>query len=81
MVEAAANLVFVLVMNSIRQLYFEHAGVFGAVVDDHGGLAPLYCGAARAVADGDPEAAADAVRRLAEAQEARVAAAVRRAGA
>jgi DNA-binding FadR family transcriptional regulator len=73
-VEAADNIVYVLVMNSIRQLYFEQAELFRAVVADHAELAPLYRRAALAIERGDAARTAGAVRRLAEAQEERLAA-------
>lgn len=67
-VEAAGNLVLTLVMNSIRHVYFQRADLFAKVVDDHLDLAALYAEAAHAVANEDPDAAAAATRRLAEAQ-------------
>lgn len=73
LVEASGNLVFVLVMNSIRELYFEHADLFRAIVGDDRSLTPLYAEAAGAVERRDAAAAADAVRRLAEGQAARLA--------
>ncbi len=51
LVDAARNVVLVLVMNSIRQIYFERAELFAAVVGG-GHRAPLYARAARAVARG-----------------------------
>jgi GntR family transcriptional repressor for pyruvate dehydrogenase complex len=68
-VEASGNLVFVLVMNSIRQLYFARAELFEALVGEPSQLAPLYRRAARAIDAGDPGRAASAVRRIAERQE------------
>ena len=73
LIEASANLVFVLVMNSIRELYFEHADLFRAIVDGDGALAPLYAEAAAAVRAGTAADAAFAVRRLAEGQADRLA--------
>lgn len=70
--QAAGNLVFVLIMNSIRSLYFEHAELL-PVTADHAALAPLYDRAARAVGDGDAEGAKAAVRELARLQRERVA--------
>ena len=58
--EAAGNVVFVLIVNSIRALYFEHAAGL-PVTARHEELAPLYARAARAVADGDSVAAREAV--------------------
>ena len=72
MVEAAGNVVFVLVMNSIRQLYFQQAELFRAVVDRHRELAPLYRDAAAGIERRDRAAAGAAVERLAEAQETRL---------
>jgi GntR family transcriptional repressor for pyruvate dehydrogenase complex len=72
MAEAGRNLVFVLVMNSIRQLYFDRAELFRDVVAGRDELAPLYRRAARAVRAGDPNRAAGAVERLARRQEERL---------
>lgn len=69
LVEAAGNVVFVLITNSIRELYFEHAEAFRPIVADRRRLAPLYRRAAAAVADGDGTRAATAVKRLAAAQQ------------
>jgi len=71
-VEAAGNIVFVLILNSIRALYFEHAELFQAVVDPIEPLRPLYARAAKAIAAQDAEAAAAAVAELAAVQEARL---------
>jgi len=68
---AAGNLVFVLVLNSIRALYFAHAESL-PVASRHGELAPLYRRAADAVAGGDAEAARAAVATLAERQRERI---------
>jgi GntR family transcriptional repressor for pyruvate dehydrogenase complex len=72
LVEAAGNVVFLLILNSIRQLYFERAELFAAVVADLDELAPLYRRAAAAVEAGAPGRAAGAVRRLTEIQEERL---------
>ena len=69
LVEAAGNVVFLLILNSIRQLYFDHAELFGAVVAGLGELGPLYRRAAAAVEAGTPGRAAGAVERLTQAQE------------
>ncbi len=69
LVEAAGNVVFVLIMNSIRELYFQHAEAFTPIVGDRGMLEPLYRRAARAVEAGDGDAAARSVGALAAAQE------------
>ena len=70
LVEAAGNVVFGLILNSIRALYFEHAELFRAVVADRDELAPLYRRAAAAVQRGDGRRAAAVVAALAAAQEA-----------
>jgi GntR family transcriptional repressor for pyruvate dehydrogenase complex len=62
---AAGNVVFVLIVNSIRALYFEHADLFRGVVADLDGLAPLYAKAAAAVEAKAPARAAGAIGRLA----------------
>ena len=72
LVEAADNLVLVLVMNSIRVIYFERPTLFAAVVREHAELVPLYRRIADAVEQKDPGLAAAAVGELAAAQEARV---------
>ena len=69
--EAADNLVFVLILNSIRELYFAHAERL-AVTARHRELAPLYGAAARAVTERDRGGARDAVTRLAALQRQRV---------
>jgi GntR family transcriptional regulator, transcriptional repressor for pyruvate dehydrogenase complex len=65
LVEAAGNLVFQLVMNSVRELYLPHADVFAALVSHRAELGPLYAAAAAGVAARDAEAAAAAVEELA----------------
>jgi DNA-binding FadR family transcriptional regulator len=69
LVESSGNVVFVLILNSIRQLYFERAELFRAVVRDREELAPLYRRAASAVSAGAAGRAAGAVARIAEVQE------------
>jgi GntR family transcriptional repressor for pyruvate dehydrogenase complex len=69
LVDAARNVVLVLVMNSIRRIYFDRAELFAAVVGDRDALAPLYARAARAVRRRQPAAAARAVAELASEQE------------
>jgi GntR family transcriptional regulator, transcriptional repressor for pyruvate dehydrogenase complex len=69
--QAAGNVVFVLIMNSIRALYFAHADQL-QVTARHEELAPLYERAAAAVADRDAAAARDSVAELAFRQRARV---------
>ena len=69
LVDASGNVVFGLILNSIRQLYFEGAELFRAVVADRAELGPLYVRAAAAVRAGDGPRARRAVARLAETQE------------
>ena len=69
--QAAQNIVFVLILNSIRALYFEHAALL-PVTSGREELAPFYDRAARAVARRQPAAARKAVAELAAAQRARV---------
>lgn len=65
MIDAAQNVVFVLIMNTLRELYFARAELFRAVVADHAQLAPLYARAAASVSASDAPAAAAAVSELA----------------
>ena len=69
LVDAAGNVVFTLIMNSIRELYFERADLFRAVVGDAEELAPDYEQAAAAVNRGDGAGAAAAIERLTAKQE------------
>ena len=69
LVEAARNVVLVLVMNSIRGIYLQRGELFQAVVADAGDLAPLYERAARAIVRRQPAAARRAVEELAERQQ------------
>jgi GntR family transcriptional regulator, transcriptional repressor for pyruvate dehydrogenase complex len=71
-VEAAGNLVFQLIMNSVRALYVSQAELFAQIVMRRDELVPLYREAARAIADGGGDRAATAVARLADLQEARI---------
>ncbi len=68
LVEAAGNLVFQLIMNSVRELYLPRVEAFAGLVSDPQELSPLYLQAARAVDAGDGEGAAAAVERLASIQ-------------
>jgi len=70
LVEAAQNIVFTLITNSIRELYFRHAEAFRAIAGDRDLLAPLYARTALAIKAGQADAAAAAVGALAGAQEA-----------
>jgi GntR family transcriptional regulator, transcriptional repressor for pyruvate dehydrogenase complex len=72
LIDAAGNLVFQLIINSIRELYLGQLERFAPIVAGRDELAPLYAAAARAVAAGRPGRAAAAVERLAAAQEARM---------
>jgi DNA-binding FadR family transcriptional regulator len=71
-IDAAGNLVFQLIMNSVRELYLPRAAEFAPVVAGRGQLAPLYQRAAGGIRDRDPEAAAEAIGALAASQEARM---------
>jgi GntR family transcriptional regulator, transcriptional repressor for pyruvate dehydrogenase complex len=71
-VEASGNVAFQLILNSIRQLYLEHAGLFRAVVADPDELRPLYQRAARAISAGAGPRAARAIADLTAAQERRL---------
>jgi DNA-binding FadR family transcriptional regulator len=73
LVEAAGNLVFQLIMNSVRELYLPRVEAFAGLVSDVHELAPLYRQAARAVQASDAEQASAAVVRLAALQEATMA--------
>jgi DNA-binding FadR family transcriptional regulator len=72
LVEASDNVVFVLILNSIRKLYFDRAELFHPLVEDRAELAPLYARAAAHVAAGEPDGAAEAVEALAAEQERRL---------
>jgi DNA-binding FadR family transcriptional regulator len=69
--EAGGNLVFVLILNSIRSLYFAQAKRL-PVTARHEELAPLYRAAARAISRADRTAARRAVGKLADHQRERV---------
>jgi len=73
--EAAGNVVFVLILNSIRALYFEHAAAL-QVAARPAELAPAYAEAAEAVARGDADRARAVLDGLAERQRERVEAAL-----
>jgi GntR family transcriptional regulator, transcriptional repressor for pyruvate dehydrogenase complex len=68
-VEAAGNLVFQLIVNSVRELYLPRIGAFGGIVAHRDAWAPTYLRAAEAIGAGDGEEAAAAVAELALAQE------------
>src|SRR3954462_15182789 len=69
LVESARNVVLLLVMNSIREIYLQRGELFEAVVAEHGELAPLYARAAHAVTRRQGATAARAVEELATAQQ------------
>lgn len=64
-IDAADNLVFTLIINSIRELYVQHLDRFRAIVADRETLAPLYRWAAQAIASRDADATANALEKLA----------------
>jgi GntR family transcriptional regulator, transcriptional repressor for pyruvate dehydrogenase complex len=68
LVEAAGNLVFQLIMNSVRELYLERAQAFTAIVAGGAGLAEHYARAAGAIEAQDAQAAATATEALVRAQ-------------
>jgi DNA-binding FadR family transcriptional regulator len=76
MVEAAGNLVFQLIMNSVRELYLPHAAAFAGLVAGRERLLPLYRQVADAIRAQDRQGAAAATALLAGAQERGLAAAL-----
>lgn len=71
-IEAAGNLVFTLIINSIRELYLGQAERYRPIVIGRDELAPLYARAAAAIGDGDADEAAAAIEALAALQERRM---------
>src|SRR3954464_4842465 len=69
LLEAAGNVVLVLVMNSIRRIYFARGELFVPLVADRRRATPLYSLAARAVTLRQPNAAQRAVAELAVIQQ------------
>jgi DNA-binding FadR family transcriptional regulator len=69
-IEAARNLAFSLIANSIRDIYLERLELFRAIVARRAGLG--YSAVAAAIAGGDAARARDAMTALASAQEARL---------
>jgi GntR family transcriptional repressor for pyruvate dehydrogenase complex len=65
--QAAANVVFLLILNGIRDTYFAHLDELGVTADPPA-LAARYAAVARAIGDGDGEAARTEAFALAEAQ-------------
>ena len=76
---AAGNVVFLLIMNGIRSLYFERAALLPVTVRPEE-LAPLYTSAAAAIGERDTATARDVVGRLAARQRERVEEAIARWG-
>jgi len=72
LVEASDNVVFVLVLNTVRRLYLDHAELLRAVVADRGELAPLYARAAKAIGERVEDRAAGSIAELAAVQERRI---------
>lgn len=72
LVQAAGNVVFVLITNSIRDLYLQNADAFLPLLEDRASLVGHYRRAALAVRARAPARAAGAVQRLAEEQERRL---------
>jgi GntR family transcriptional repressor for pyruvate dehydrogenase complex len=68
---AAENVVFLLILNSIRSVYLEHAQLI-PVTTGHQQLGPMYIALARAIAEGEVEAARASAWELACAQRERV---------
>jgi GntR family transcriptional regulator, transcriptional repressor for pyruvate dehydrogenase complex len=68
LVEAAGNLVFQLIMNSVRELYVPRAEAFAALVAHRDELVGLYARTASAVSAGDGDGAVAAIDELAAAQ-------------
>jgi GntR family transcriptional regulator, transcriptional repressor for pyruvate dehydrogenase complex len=66
---AAGNIVFRLIMNSVRELYLPRAEAFAGMVGEREALAPLYARVAEAVGARDASGAAAAMEQLAAAQE------------
>lgn len=71
LVEAAGNLVFQLIMNSVRELYLPQADAFAALVAHRDELVGMYARTARAVSARDGDGAMAAIEELARAQGAR----------
>jgi GntR family transcriptional regulator, transcriptional repressor for pyruvate dehydrogenase complex len=72
LVEAGGNLVFQLIMNSVRELYLPRAEAFRVLVADMEESLSLYGRAAVCVRDRDALGAAEAIEQLAEEQTARM---------
>ncbi len=72
LIDAAGNLVFVLIMNTVRDLYLASAELYRGVVSERHEQLVRYRAIARAVREGDAEAAATATCELAKSQEQRL---------
>jgi GntR family transcriptional regulator, transcriptional repressor for pyruvate dehydrogenase complex len=68
-VEAAGNLVFQLIMNSVRELYLPNVAAFAPVVAGRGKLIGHYRRAAHAIEERNATEAAETIAELAGAQE------------
>ena len=68
-IAAARNLVFTLILNSIRELYLQDLRAYEPITADRETLSPLYVAVARAIRAGDGDAAAAAMQTLAGHQE------------
>ena len=71
-IESAGNLVFQLIMNSVRELYVPRIESFARVVSDRDELVPHYVRGAEAIRDRDADEAANAIGEVAAAQERRM---------
>jgi DNA-binding FadR family transcriptional regulator len=69
LVAAAGNIVFQLIMNSVRELYLPRMNMFGGIIARRDDWTMLYARTAAAVRDGDGDGAAEAIAELAAAQE------------
>jgi len=72
-IEAADNIVFQLIMNSVRRLYLPNASAFARIVARRAELGPLYVATAAAIRKREGGAAARSIGALARAQEERMA--------
>jgi DNA-binding FadR family transcriptional regulator len=68
-IAAARNLVFTLILNSIRELYLQDLAKYEPIVADREALSPLYRAVAEAIRTHDTAGAERAMHELAETQE------------
>jgi DNA-binding FadR family transcriptional regulator len=68
-VDGAGNLIFQLIMNSVRELYLPRSAQFTGIIARRDTWAPLYAATAEAIRDRQGDAAAAAIAELAAAQE------------